>query len=219
MHVDRSVFLDASNDSINFCGGSCKRSIVIGGGFTAGAHADGISVHFTVEEMLTEKMYFDYRQRPGAVIPNACIKYVNHPDIGKNQGQPSPYGIQHAVKLYDSVVIGGGYVMYLDGHSQIERNIVGESYWYGNADTGDVYPPAPAGYKNNKNTTDVGDDYVTIAQGDGEPAPGPEPGPEPNPDDVQAQIDEIWATLATMTESQAADHNRLMELIESLHKV
>ena len=216
MHIDRSVFLDASNDSLNMVGGSCKRSIVIGGGFTAGAHADGISVHFTVAEQLTEKMYFDYRMRPGAVIPNAAIKYVSHPQIGQDQGQPAPYGIQHAVKLFDSVVLGGGYVMYLDGHSQVERCIVGLSYWYGNEDKGDVYPPAPAGYKNNKNTDDVDADYVTIKVGDDVAPPIP---PEPPPsDDLQEQIDEIKATMATMQQSQKADHDRLEQLTANLHK-
>ena len=214
MHIDRSVFLDASNDSLNMVGGSCKRSVVIGGGFTAGAHADGISVHFTVEEQLTEKMYFDYRQRAGAVIPNACIKYVSHPSIGESQGQPAPYGIRHKVKLYDSVCIGGGYTMYLDGtYSDVQRCVVDWSYWYPNSNQGDVYPGTPpAGFKNNKNCADVPDDFVTIAKGTDV---GPGPGPEPEPDD---EIQEIWDAIAVMQESQKADHDRLALLIENLHK-
>ena len=224
MHCDRSIFLDASNDSLNFVGGSCKRSVVIGGGFTAGAHADAISVHFTVSEFEATQMYFDYRQRPGAVIPNAVLKYVSHPQIGQSQGQPAPYGIRHAVKCYDSVCIGGGYVCYLDGtYAKVERCVVGESYWFGNDNKGDVYPGTPpSGFKNNKNTGDVPDDYVTIAVGDDEPdeiePPVVEPPIVPPSDDVQEQIDAIKAAMAVMNESQKADHERLELLIENLHK-
>jgi hypothetical protein len=219
MHIDRSVFLDASNDSLNMVGGSCKRSIIIGGGFTAGAHADGISVHFTVEEMLTEKCYFDYRQRPGAVIPNACIKYVSHPDIGQSQGQPAPYGIRHKVKLYNSVCIGGGYTMYLDGtYSDVTGCVVDWSYWYPNSDQGDVYPGTPpAGYKGNKNAKDVPDDFVTIAVG-GTVAPPVEPPVQPPSDDYQAQIDALNEKMATMQQSQKADHERLELLVQHLHE-
>lgn len=219
MTMRQCIVLDASNDSLNFVGGLCEKNVVIGGGFTAGAHADAISVHTTVAKFTASKNYIDYRQRPGAVIPNACIKYVSVPSIG--QGQNAGNGIAHDVECYDSVCLGGGYTMYLDsGKAQfmkVERNIVDLSYWYPTSDQGDVYPPVVAGYKNNRNCADVGDDYVTIAQGGGEPAPGPDPEPEPD-DDIQAQIDAINAKLATMTESQKADHDRLTELTENLHK-
>ena len=48
MTMRQCVVLDASNDSLNFVGGLCERNLIIGGGFTAGAHADAISVHTTV---------------------------------------------------------------------------------------------------------------------------------------------------------------------------
>jgi hypothetical protein len=220
MTIDRSIFLDASNDSLNMVGGTCKRSIVIGGGFTAGAHADGISIHFTVAEQVTEKMYFDYRQRPGAVIPNAVLKYVSHPDIGQSQGQPAPYGIRHPVKCFDSVLLGGGYTCYLDGtYSQVERNICDWSYWYPSSNQGDVYPGTPpSGFKNNKNCADVPDDYVSIAVGSDV---GPTPPEPPDPDDgsVEEQIAELWEAIATLTENQKADHDRIAEMTANLHKV
>lgn len=218
MHVDRSIFLDASNDSLNMVGGSCKRSIVIGGGWTAGAHADGISVHFTVAEQLTEKMYFDYRQRAGMVIPNAVLKYVSHPDIGQSQGQPAPYGIRHPVKCFDSVLIGGGYTCYLDAtYSQVERCICDWSYWYPSSNQGDVYPGTPpAGFKNNRNCADVGEDYVSIAQ---DSDVGPPIPPDPDDGSVEEQIAEIWEAIATLTENQKADHDRLELLSANLHKV
>jgi hypothetical protein len=214
MTIRQCVFLDASNDSLNFVGGLLEKSLIIGGGFTPGAHADGVSVHTTVAPFKISKCYIDYRQRPGAVIPNACCKYVSVPSIG--QGQGAGNGIAHEVSCYDSVLIGGGYVCYLDTtYSKVERNIVGESYWYGNSDTGDVYPPVPSGYRNNKNTGDVDEDYVTIAEGDGgEPAPGPDPGPEP--DD---EIAELWEAIELLTENQKADHDRLTQITENLHKV
>lgn len=211
MTIRTSIFLDAANDSLNSVGGLMEKCIVIGGGFTAGAHADAISVHTTVAPFKASKMYIDFRQRPGAVIPNACIKYVSVPSIG--QGQGAGNGIAHPVECYDSVCIGGGYTMYLDTtYSKVERNIVDLGYWYGESNTGDVYPPAPAGYKNNKNAKDVGEDYVTITV-DGEVVP-PEP-PEPEPDD---EFQEIWDAIESMQESAKADHDRLMLLVENLHK-
>jgi hypothetical protein len=218
MHVDRSVFLDASNDSVNFVGGSFRRSIIIGGGFTPAAHADAISVHFTVADFVAEKLYIDYRQRPGAVIPNACLKYVSHPDIGQSQGQPAPYGIRHTVACYDSILIGGGYTCYLDEtYAEVENCIVDWSYWYPDSDQGDVYPGTPpSGFKNNQNCADVGADYVSIAVGDGETAPGGGTDPDPDTDDVQAQIDHLTAGLAATNESLKATNDRLELLIENL---
>lgn len=212
MTVRQCIFLDASNDSLNFVGGLCEKNIIIGGGFTAGAHADAISVHTTVAPFSATKNYIDYRQRPGAVIPNACIKYVSVPSIG--QGQGAGNGIAHEVSAYDNVCIGGGYTCYLDtAHSKVENNLIDLGYWYGESDTGDVYPPVPAGYKNNRNAADVGPDYVTIAQSGGEPAPGPDP--EPEPDD---EIQEIWDAIALINESLKATSDRLNELIENLHR-
>jgi hypothetical protein len=213
MTVRQCIFLDASNDSLNFVGGLCEKNIIIGGGFTAGAHADAISVHTTVAAFSATKNYIDYRQRPGAVIPNACIKYVSVPSIG--QGQNAGNGIAHEVSCYDSVCLGGGYTMYLDTQwSKVERNVVDLGYWYGESDTGDVYPPVPAGYRNNKNCEDVPDDYVSITQAGGEPAPGPDP--EPEPDD---EIQEIWDALALLDQSIKATNDQLTLLIENLHKV
>ena len=177
MTVSRCIVLDASNDSLNFVGGLCEKTIIIGGGFTAGAHADAISVHTTVAPFSATKNYIDYRQRSGAVIPNACIKYVSVPSIG--QGQNAGNGIAHDVSCYDSVCVGGGYTMYLDGRSKVERNVVDWGYWYGDQNTGDVYPPVPAGYKNNKQAVDVPDDYVVISQSGEQPIP-PEPEPAPS---------------------------------------
>ena len=54
----------------------------------------------------------------------------------------------------------------------------GWGYWYPDSEQGDVYPPVPAGYKNNTNPQDAADDYVTIAQGEGgEIAPPIDPEP------------------------------------------
>lgn len=213
MTMRQCIVLDASNDSLNFVGGLCEKNVIIGGGFTAGAHADAISVHTTVAQFVASKNYIDFTQRPGAVIPNACIKFVSVPSIG--QGQNAGNGIAHSVECYDSVCLGGGYTMYLDTtHSVVERNVVDMGYWYGESDTGDVYPPVPSGYKNNKNAKDVGDDYVTIAVGGGEPAPGPEPTPEP--DD---EIAELWEAIALINESLKATSDKLDLLIENLHKV
>lgn len=213
LHLSRSVFLDASNDSLNFVGGTCEKNLIIGGGFTAGAHADAISVHTTVVDFIASKNYIDYRQRPGAVIPNACIKYVSVPSIG--QGQNAGNGIAHKVACYDSVCLGGGYTMYLDSTKaslmDVQRNIVDWAYWYSD-DRGDVFPPVISQYKNNKNCADVGEDYVSIAQnGD----VGPDPEPEPEPDD---EIAELWAAIDLLTQNQKADHDRLEALIANLHK-
>lgn len=213
MTVRQCIFLDASNDSLNFVGGLCEKNIIIGGGFTAGAHADAISVHTTVGPFKSSKNYIDYTQRPGAVIPNACIKYVSVPSIG--QGQNAGNGIAHAVECYDCILLGGGYTCYLDTtHSKVENNCVDWGYWYGEDDVGDVYPPVPAGYKNNWNASDAGEDYVTIAQAGGEPAPGPDP--EPEPDD---ELQEIWDAITLINESLKATNDRLELLIENLHKV
>ncbi|MET0170149.1 MAG: hypothetical protein ABW191_07235, partial [Aliihoeflea sp.] len=213
MRVERSIFLDCSNDALNSVGGSMEKNVVIGGGFTAGAHADAISVHTTVAKFLFSKNYVDFTQRPGAVIPNACIKYVSVPSIG--QGQNAGNGIAHEVAAYDNVLIGGGYTCYLDTQfSKVERNICDAGYWYGDSDEGDVYPPVPAGYKNNKNMADVGEDYVSIAVGSDVGPPVP---PEPDDGSVEEQIAELWEALATLTESQKADHDRLMALVEHLH--
>jgi hypothetical protein len=212
MTVRQCIFLDASNDSLNFVGGLCEKNIIIGGGFTAGAHADAISVHTTVAAFRASKNYIDYRQRAGAVIPNACIKYVSVPSIG--QGQGAGNGIAHPVECYDSVCLGGGYTCYLDTtYSKVERNVIDWGYWYGESDTGDVYPPVPSGYRNNQNCTDVDDGYVTIAVSGEEPAPGPDP--EPEPDD---EITEIWAAIADTNESLKATNDRLVLLIENLGK-
>jgi hypothetical protein len=213
MTMRQCVVLDASNDSLNFVGGLCEKNVIIGGGFTAGAHADAISVHTTVGPFKASKNYIDYRQRPGAVIPNACIKYVSVPSIG--QGQGAGNGIAHPVECYDSVLIGGGYTCYLDAtYSKVERNIVGMAYWYPDSDQGDVYPGTPpAGFKNNRNPADVGEDYVTITQSGGEPAPGPDP--EPEPDD---EIAEIWLAIEQLTENQKADHDRIEQLTTNLHQ-
>jgi hypothetical protein len=215
MRIDRSIFLDASNDSLNFVGGKCERSIIIGGGFTAGAHADAISVHTTVAEFMARQMYIDYRQRPGAVIPNACIKYVSVPSIG--QGQGAGNGIAHEVSVYDSVLIGGGYTCYLDTeHSVVTNCLVDMGYWYGESDVGDVYPPVPAGFEDNYNAKDVDDDFVSIAVGDGEELPGG--GTDPDPDGTEEEIAALWDAIALLTESQKADHDRIAELTENLHK-
>jgi hypothetical protein len=214
MTVRQCIFLDASNDSLNFVGGLCEKNIIIGGGFTAGAHADAISVHTTVAAFRASKNYIDFRQRPGAVIPNACIKYVSVPSIG--QGQNAGNGIAHEVAAYDNVCLGGGYTCYLDTtFSKVERNLLDWGYWYGTSDTGDCYPPVPAGCKNNFNSGDVPDDYVSIAVSGSQPIP-PDP-PDPDDGSVEEQIAELWAALATLTESQKADHERLEQVIEALH--
>jgi hypothetical protein len=180
MTVRQCIFLDASNDSLNSVGGLMEKNVIIGGGFTAGAHADAISVHTTVAKFTASKNYIDYRQREGAVIPNACIKYVSVPSIG--QGQGAGNGIAHDVECYDSVCIGGGYTCYLDStYSKVERNCIDAGYWYGTSDTGDVYPPVPPGYKNNFNMAGLPDDYVSIAAGDGEVITPPDPGDEMAP--------------------------------------
>jgi hypothetical protein len=212
MRVERSVFLDCSNDALNSVGGSMTGNVIIGGGFTAGAHADAISVHTTVSEFTFSKNYVDFRQRPGAVIPNACIKYVSVPSIG--QGQSAGNGIAHTVAAYDNVCIGGGYTCYLDtNYSKVERNLVDEGYWYGNSDTGDVYPPVPAGYKANFNCADVGADYVSIAvSGEAPLPPEPEPGPDPDTDE------EIWKAIADTNESLKATNDKLELLIANLNK-
>lgn len=211
MTMRQCVVLDASNDSLNFVGGLCEKNVIIGGGFTAGAHADAISVHTTVAPFTASKNYIDYRQRPGAVIPNACIKFVSVPSIG--QGQNAGNGIAHEVGCYDSVCIGGGYTMYLDTkYSKVEHNVVDMGYWYGESDQGDVYPPVPAGFKNNINANDVGSDFVTIAISGEDPAPGP----EPEPDDDE--ITEIWEAIQDINESLKATNDRLELLVENLHK-
>jgi hypothetical protein len=215
MTVQQCIFLDASNDSVNFVGGLLEKSVIIGGGFTAGAHADAISVHTTVAEFTARQMYIDYRQRPGAVIPNACIKYVSVPSIG--QGQGAGNGIAHEVSVYDSVLIGGGYTCYLDTtHSVVANCLVDMGYWYGESDVGDVYPPVPAGFENNYNAKDVDDDFVSIAVGEGEVIP-PEVIP-PDPDGTEEEIAALWDAIALLTESQKADHDRIAELTENLHK-
>jgi hypothetical protein len=213
MTVRQCIFLDASNDSLNSVGGLMEKNVIIGGGFTAGAHADAISVHTTVAKFMFSKNYVDFTQRPGAVIPNACIKYVSVPSIG--QGQGAGNGIAHDVEAYDNVCLGGGYTCYLDTrYSKVERNCIDAGYWYGEGNNvGDVYPPVPAGYKNNWNMADAEADYVTIAQGDEEPAPGPDPEPEPGDD-----LTEVWEAIATINESLKATHDRLELLIENLHK-
>ena len=212
MTVRQCIFLDASNDSLNFVGGLCEKNILIGGGFTAGAHADAISVHTTVSPFTASKNYIDYRQRDGAVIPNACIKYVSVPSIG--QGQGAGNGIAHEVAAYENVCIGGGYTCYLDtNHSKVENNLIDWGYWYGESDTGDVYPPVPAGYRNNFNAGDVDADFVTIAVSGEEPAPGPDPNPEP-----EDEIQEIWDAIALINESLKATSDRLTLLLENLHR-
>ena len=218
MTVRQCIFLDASNDSLNFVGGTCEKNIVIGGGFTAGAHADAVSVHTTVAKFALLKNYIDYRQRAGAVIPNACIKYVSVPSIG--QGQGAGNGIAHEVSAYDNVCLGGGYTCYLDAtFSKVERCILDAGYWYGvGNNVGDVYPPVPAGCKNNKNMADVPDDFVSIAVSGGEVIP-PEPPIEPENPAVEEEIAELWAALADTNESLKATNDRLEALIEGLHKV
>jgi hypothetical protein len=217
MTVRQSIFLDASNDSLNSVGGLMEKNVIIGGGFTAGAHADAISVHTTVAKFAFTKNYVDYRQRPGAVIPNACIKYVSVPSIG--QGQNAGNGIAHEVAAYDNVCLGGGYTCYLDAtYSKVERNVLDAGYWYGvGNNVGDCYPPVPAGCKNNKNMADVPGDYVSIAVSGGGVIP-PEPPIDPDDGSTEEQIAEIWEAIATMQQSQKADHERLETLIENLHK-
>lgn len=210
MTVRQSIFLDASNDSLNSVGGLMEKNIVIGGGFTAAAHADAISVHTTVAAFTFQKNYVDYTQRPGAVIPNACIKYVSVPSIG--QGQNAGNGIAHTVAAYDNVCIGGGYTCYLDTtYSKVERNCLDAGYWYGSGDdTGDVYPPVPAGCKNNWNMADVDDDYVTLGDSGGiDPPP-----PDPDPIDPE-KLKEILQSLYDM---QVATDERLQLLIGNLHE-
>jgi hypothetical protein len=215
MTVRQSIFLDCSNDALNSVGGLMEKNIVIGGGFTAGAHADGISVHTTVAKFLFSKNYVDFRQRPGAVIPNACIKYVSVPSIG--QGQDAGNGIAHEVAAYDNVCLGGGYTCYLDTtFSKVERNLVDLGYWYGESDEGDVYPPVPSGYKNNFNIGDVPDDYVSISVSGGEvidPAPI-----DPDDGSVEEQIEDLWTALADTNESLKATNDRLELLVANLHQ-
>jgi hypothetical protein len=216
MTVRQSIFLDASNDSLNSVGGLMEKNIIIGGGFTAGAHADAISVHTTVAAFAFNQNYVDYTQRPGAVIPNAVIKYVSVPSIG--QGQNAGNGIAHEVSARGNVCVGGGYTCYLDGHSVIEDNCIDGGYWYGfGNDTGDVYPGGGGTYRNNKNCSDYADDYVSISVDGGEIIP-PGPDPEPPTDDIQAQIEEIWEALALTNESLKATSDRLNTLVENLHK-
>jgi hypothetical protein len=218
MVVRQCIVLDASNDSLNSVGGLMEKNIIIGGGFTAGAHADAISVHTTVAKFAFNKNYVDYRQRPGAVIPNACIKYVSVPSIG--QGQGAGNGIAHEVSAFDNVCLGGGYTCYLDSaFSKVERNVLDAGYWYGvGNNVGDVYPPVPAGCKNNKNMADVPDDFVSISVSGGEVIP-PEPPIEPENPAVEEEIAELWEAIALLTESQKADHDRIAELTANLHKV
>jgi hypothetical protein len=213
MTVRQSIFLDASNDSLNFVGGLCEKNIIIGGGFTAGAHADAISVHTTVAPFSAIKNYIDYRQRAGAVIPNACIKYVSVPSIG--QGQNAGNGIAHEVSCYDSILLGGGYSCYLDTqYSKVERCCVDAGYWYGTSDTGDVYPPVPAGFRNNWNMADVEANYVSIAVGDDVGPPVP---PDPDDGSIEEQIAEIWEAIALIDQSLKATNDRLEELSTNLH--
>jgi len=216
MVIDRSIFLDASNDGVNFVGGRCQRSLMIGGGFTPGSHTDAISVHTTVSEFVAEKMYIDWRMRPGAVIPNACIKFVNTPVIGQNQGAGN--GISHRVACLDSVTIGGGYVMYLDSHSDVTRNVVDYGYWYGSDPKGDVYPPAPSGYRDNIKAKDVADTFVSIAVG-GKVIPPSPPPPVVPAEDWGAKIAALTATDATQQESLKAIREEFDDLKSKLRNV
>jgi hypothetical protein len=217
MTCRRSLFIDAANDSVNFVGGLLEKSAIFYGGFTAGAHADAVSVHTTVAPFTAQKMYIDYRQYPNGqnVVPNATIKFVSVPSIGQSQNAGN--GIAHAVSCLDSVCIGGGFVMYLDEqYSKVEGNVVDLAYWAGGkygkeADGYDVYDGhwTGTGFKNNKNIDDVADDFAYIGSG-GNPIP-----PTP-PSDVDAAQ---WAAIIALRESTKADHDRLMALIENLHKV
>ena len=69
-------------------------------------------MHTTIAAFTFQKNYVDYTQRPGAVIPNACIKYVSVPSIG--QGQNAGNGLAHTVAACDNICVGGGYTCYLD---------------------------------------------------------------------------------------------------------
>lgn len=217
MTVRQCIFLDASNDSLNSVGGLMEKNIIIGGGFTAAAHADCISVHTTVDKFAFNKNYCDYTQRPGAVIPNAVIKYVTVPSIG--QGQNAGNGIAHEVSARDNILIGGGYTCYLDNHSVIENNCIDGGYWFGfGNDEGDVYPGGGGTYQGNKNCSDYPDDYVSIAVGEGEEIP---PGPEPEPPPEEGspeEIAEIWEALALINESLKATNDRLELLVANLHE-
>ena len=74
----------------------------------------------------------------------------------------------------------------------------------------------PAGYKNNKNTGDVPDDYVSIKVGE-DVAP-PLPPIDPEDGSTEEQIAELWEAMATMQQSQKADHDRIAELTANLHQ-
>jgi hypothetical protein len=161
-------------------------------------------------------MYIDWRQRPGAVIPNACIKFVSYPTIGQNQGAGN--GIAHKVSCADSVIIGGGYTCYLDTKfSEVTRCLCDLGYWYGTNPVGDVYPPVPSGFHDNFRAADVGDNYVSIAVG-GKVIPPSPPPPVVPAEDWGAKIAALTATDATQQESIKAVSDRLAALIESLHK-
>jgi hypothetical protein len=216
MTVRQCIFLDASNDILNFVGGLCEKNVMIGAGFTAAAHSDAISVHTTVDKFLASKNYIDNRQRPGAVIPNATLKYVSVPSIGEGQGAGN--GIAHEVAAYDNVLLGGGYVTYLDTtYSKVSNNIVDDGYWYASDPVGDVYPPVPSGYTDNKKRADVADDYVSIAVSGAAPLP-PDPGPDPDDGSVEEQIEDLWTALADTNESLKATNDRLELLVANLHQ-
>lgn len=213
MTIRRSLFIDAANDSLNSVGGLIEKSAIMYGGFTPGAHADAISVHTTVAPFTAQKLYIDYRQRADKanVIPNACIKFVSVPSIGQSQGAGN--GIAHTVACYDSVLVGGGYITYLDSHSDVQRNVMGYGYWYGNAQTGWCYPPAPAGFKNNQGVDAVDDDYASLGDDDDGPTPPIPPDPEePTNEELLAMITELQGQMSTT-------NDRIDQLIANLHKV
>lgn len=213
MTIRQSIFLDAANDSLNNVGGTIEKCMVIGGGFTSGAHADGVSVHFTVAPVNVTSCYIDYRQRAGAVIPNACLKFVSVPSIGESQGAGTA-GIKDPISAKKNVLIGGGYTIYMSGPFQVEENVVDSSYWFGtDVDKGDVYPGTPpASYKNNVNIDDVGADYVLLGDSPGiEPPPLPEP---PDADDAAIKL-----ALLKLADQVDAIELRGRTLLDNLHVV
>jgi hypothetical protein len=210
MTIRQSIFLDAANDSLNNVGGTIEKNIIIGGGFTSGAHADGISVHFTVAPVNVTSNYIDYRQRAGAVIPNACLKFVAVPSIGESQGAGTA-GIKDAITAKKNVLIGGGYTIYMSGNYAVEDNVVDSSYWYGSSDQGDVYPGTPpASYKNNKNMADVPATWVVLGESEGIAPPEPPP-----PDD--AQLAAIKLALLKLADQVDAIELRGRTLVDNLH--
>lgn len=162
MTIQNNSFFDSGNDHINTVGGVIQKNFMSGGGYSTGAHTDGISIHESFNNtLLITKNYLDLVTPVDAAVPdiNSAVKIV------------AVFGDIDGVIVDQNILLGGGYTIYVQSgvpyyatNVDVVSNYIGLGHW------GDLYPgqlPPDLTYTGNQSFSSAPDSIIMVGGGGG----------------------------------------------------